>query len=331
MTADCDARASPVCRCSVSDSRLPPSGWLNHRAFDKHEREPTRYLFLLGFPYSGTSAVHFLLATSGNVSTIASNPEVLGPSKEGLEQIGLKTPDRWNASVPWPWSTIRTEYHRQWNLSKPLLLENSPPEIFKARELNETFSPGGRVRFLLLVRGACTKNLAPASEGNTLLGATVRNAWSSMARTWTSIVQHFGYDDVFVLRYEDLCLRWPHTFRQLTAWEPLLADVDIDRVPLSPAAAKRHSADSTRVRALPRQLSSAGSHVTKSIRAYCGSARHGWQNASMRAPCVPISCATDRSNSKALPIYERRTGDDDDASLCELSKFFGYAEVDTCV
>ena len=45
-------------------------------------REDTRFLFLLGYPHMGTSALQFLLSTSASVSGILGNHSTLGPTKE---------------------------------------------------------------------------------------------------------------------------------------------------------------------------------------------------------------------------------------------------------
>ena len=103
----------------------------------------------MGWPYSGTSGTHFLLASSPNVSTLAPR-DVMGPAKEGWEQLRFKQrfsrAQRWDASTALPWDEIRSGYLARWNLSRPLLLENSPPEILHAQELHDTFAPHGKAR-----------------------------------------------------------------------------------------------------------------------------------------------------------------------------------------
>ena len=66
--------------------------------------------------------------------------------------------------VPLDWERIREQYHARWNLTKPLLAENSPPEVLHAGELNATFSPRGNVRFLLITRSACLGDAALAQR-----------------------------------------------------------------------------------------------------------------------------------------------------------------------
>ena len=276
------------CNCSIDAGKLPPFTQ-PHFNLSAHY-EPARYLFLLGYPFSGTSALHFLLATSISVATLG-DPGLLGPSKEGWHVSHVKgghdsAGQRWNASAPIPWQTLFDVYHSAWNLSRPILLENSPPEIIHAPDLNATFSPGGKVRFLLLVRSACSKGDISQPELARQL-ATIR-----------SIIDAFK-EDVYVLRYEDLCLRWEETLLQITAWEPRLGDMDISRVPGGASHRQLHA------------------HAQVSILKYCKAARSAWQWRVMEAPGLPRSCANSQLTQNV-------------SDSCKMATYFGYEQIDAC-
>lgn len=299
------------CNCSIDAKKLPPFKQLpfkqGYRVQDLNTHyEPSRYLFLLGWPYSGTSAVHFLLATSLSVSTLGP-PGVLGPDKEGWAKSHLKNSltarQRWNVSQPLPWQQLRTVYHSHWNLSRPILLENSPPEILHAAELNATFSPTGKVRFLLLVRSACSSGSMQSTYAvySKITHSRSHDLYSAMGKVSRSVIDAFG-EDVFVLRYEDLCLRWNETLLRITAWEPRLGDIDISRVP----SAASH----------PKMI--AHGHEQTSILKYCDAARSAWQSRIMEATGLPTSCA----NISQLPQSVSDT--------CEAAMYFGYEQIDTC-
>jgi hypothetical protein len=208
--------------------------------------EPRRsnrtYVFLLGYPFSGTSAVHFLLATSPFVSTIR-DPGLLGPSKEGWAQkFGRHAGNFSNQSFKrWfknkgmnshhlggviPWKKLDRLYHRKWNLSKPILLENSPPEVDHAQHLYEQFSHHGEVRFIVLVRSPC----------NIQVNQSVDQTLNRLQH-FRSITEHFG-KRVFVLRYEDICTNSQQLANALEAWLPGLGQMDASTVPSALAAIK---------------------------------------------------------------------------------------------
>ena len=133
------------------------------------------YLFLLGYPRTGTSAAHFLLATSPSVSTLAPSG-ILSNRKEGWEmkmfpgalqalqdklvsfkQLTTKSSiNRWTIPADRiPWSKFDEDWHHRWNLSRPVLLENSPPEIRFPERLLQQYNDKGDVRFIILARSPC--------------------------------------------------------------------------------------------------------------------------------------------------------------------------------
>ena len=96
------------------------------------QQEPTRYLFLMGFLYTGTTAVHTMLGEHRNVSMLRRITK--GDDKEGWGQLKWKQRlDRWDQRDGlFNWRELDRTYHELWDLSKPLLLENSPPEMHHA-------------------------------------------------------------------------------------------------------------------------------------------------------------------------------------------------------
>ena len=108
-----------------------------------------------------------------------------------------------------------------------LFVENSPPEIYLPHQLNATFSKHGKVRFILLVHGMCGKNLCAFTgycrlleqRMNITLDKDNRGVapWAMALHNYHQIITDFG-EDVHVIRYEDLCLRWGRVLRDLAAW-----------------------------------------------------------------------------------------------------------------
>merc|ERR1712107_305892 len=169
--------------CIVNADTLPL--WANNLSVPDRS-SPTRYLFLLGHAYSGTSATHFLLSTSSNVATIK-NDNSLGPGKEGWAVAGMQW---WflgkGPGTAVPWERLNQTYHKHWNLTKPILLENSPPEILHSRELEDFFGKYGKVRFVLLVRSPCTFT---SLRGNI-------KTWVYYARVWEPVLSSHRKEDV---------------------------------------------------------------------------------------------------------------------------------------
>lgn len=224
-----------TCRCTISTQKLGPPRTVMGQS--RQRRQPTRYLFLLGYPYTGTTAFHALLAQGTNVSALddindaAGRQNLLSPDKkgsvsaEGWGKLGWKQrEDRWSApDSAFNWTNLSVTYHRLWNLKRPLLVENSPPEVTRADALNRTFSPRGKVRFVVLTHSMCAHDgeISNACDHINNGRTSDLDCWCKRASHAIDIARRYG-DDAIVVRYEDLCLQWDETTKALESWEPLL-------------------------------------------------------------------------------------------------------------
>ncbi|NUO78887.1 hypothetical protein HUU05_02340 [candidate division KSB1 bacterium] len=101
------------------------------------------YLFVLCPPFSGSTVLWKLLGTS----PVVSSHSVEGQVVDGVKEIMRNDP--WNPDKPMPWPEIKTKWERAWDMSKPILLEKSPPNIVRAFELEQHFAPA---HFIAMVR-----------------------------------------------------------------------------------------------------------------------------------------------------------------------------------
>ena len=259
------------CTCIIDPVAVPV---LAARPAPTTPRQETRFLFLLGYPHTGTSAMQYLLSTSASVSGILGGASVLGSSKEGMAHFpGGRPRGRWDVDFPQRWekdfATQAERLYLEKTLPGKLFVENSPPEIYLPHQLNSTFSKHGKVRFILLVHGICGRDDGGFCRAGNCAGIikermniTINDSnkriasWAMALHTYHGIIADFG-EDVFVIRYEDMCLRWGRVLRDLAAWEPRLADINISHSP-------------------PRQEHSAPHHSDISVSDYCDLAKPSW-------------------------------------------------------
>ena len=317
------------CTCVIDTTTVPEL--IARPVAAKASGVPTSFLFLLGYPHTGTSALHFLLATSGSVSTIA-DPALLASNKEGMAHLpGGRPADRWTRSF---WSPEYAElveriYLSHWNRSK-ILLENSPPEIYLHRQLNSSFSKYGKVRFILLVHGVCGMrpnryavqlsrwNMSarcfhgPCHEFSDEWKSYISASWALALHTYLGIIADYG-QDVFVVRYEDLCLRLSHVLRDLAAWEPRLADINVSRVPKAGRNTSEH-------------------HVPSTISSYCESAVQHWREptpAHCSAKQPAYSCPAERTSSNTQAFQHQPVFSSTCASMAaQLGYFYRPGQFD---
>lgn len=103
----------------------------------------TTYLFILSLPYCGSTVLWRLLTTSPHVSALP----VEGQYLESVRSIMRAKP--WDPEQKIPWDTVKSKWEAEWDLSKPILLEKSPPNLIRANEIQKAFSPS---YFMITIR-----------------------------------------------------------------------------------------------------------------------------------------------------------------------------------
>lgn len=103
--------------------------------------EPNKFLFILSPPFGGSSVLTQIIASSQNVSLNNPNGTCEGQQLPGVRKIMFEDPDRWNPKRKYPWPFIRKEWMKAWDLTKPILLEKSPPNLVRLNQIARHFSP----------------------------------------------------------------------------------------------------------------------------------------------------------------------------------------------
>ncbi|MGC9385043.1 MAG: hypothetical protein ACP5D6_10625 [Kosmotogaceae bacterium] len=116
---------------------------LQPRTSKQEQESMNSYVFILCPPYCGSTLLWKLVLTSTVVSALPSEGQFLPEVKEIMRQ------DPWNVNVKLPWVKIKEVWDGYWDHNKLLLLEKSPPNLIRAKEIEQHFNP---VYFLLMVR-----------------------------------------------------------------------------------------------------------------------------------------------------------------------------------
>ncbi|GJM37880.1 MAG: hypothetical protein DHS20C19_12470 [Acidimicrobiales bacterium] len=150
------------------------------------------YLFILCPPYSGSTLLWRLVATSAHASILPAEGQFLPEVRDEMRAAAWE-PDR---DVSWP--RIKAVWDGYWDRTKPVLVEKSPPNAARAHEIAEHFHP---VAFLVMVRnpyahveGLMRRNGWSAAKAAGFaamtLGVQVDNARTLADAT------HFTYEDL---------------------------------------------------------------------------------------------------------------------------------------
>lgn len=185
------------------------------------------YLFVLCPPYSGSTLLWKLLSTSANVSALPDEGQFL---PEVSDVMRAKPWDREHA-LPWP--EIKRVWESYWDHNKPLLLEKSPPNLIRTRDIQAHFQP---VKFVIMVRN-------PYAQAEGLMR---RNGWKArfsahfaMRCLRAQLENSRELDNALVLTYESLVADPVDACARVSAFIPELDDID------SAASFNVHSIDGT--------------------------------------------------------------------------------------
>ena len=102
-----------------------------------------RYIFILCPPYSGSTVLWKFLQSSNNVSALPMEGQLLDPIKDIMHE------DPYSLEKELPWNYIRQVWEKFWDLNKPLLLEKSPPNLMRAKDIEKNFED---THFIAMVR-----------------------------------------------------------------------------------------------------------------------------------------------------------------------------------
>jgi Sulfotransferase family len=185
------------------------------------------YLFVLCPPYSGSTLLWKLLSTSQNVSSLPLEGQFLPE----LRQLMRDKP--WVHDQVLPWPEIKAVWESYWDMDKPVLLEKSPPNLIRTREILAHFDP---VKFVVMVRNPYAQCEGLMRRNNFKVK---RAANFSMMCLRTQLRNSRELDDTLVLTYESLVQNPAEVCRQLSAFVPELGDLDHN------ASFEIHSIDGT--------------------------------------------------------------------------------------
>jgi hypothetical protein len=99
------------------------------------------FLFILSPPYNGSTLLHELISTSAKVSFNNSFGTREGQTLPHVREIMFDHQYRWDQSVKFDWHRIKREWMKYWDLRCPVLIEKSPPNMLRAKEIEKVFEP----------------------------------------------------------------------------------------------------------------------------------------------------------------------------------------------
>lgn len=175
-----------------------------------------QFVFIVGFPFTGTSALSGLLASSPHVDQMSHNRHWQHEGSKLLVDKGVIVDDtEWIAfgNTTYPWEEAFHLWHADaWDLTKAILLDKSPNTIALTGSLVEFIKKHQLpAKFVLLVRDPCLRS---------------RVAWWDQSLMLRDALENIPVDDRIIVSYEDLILEPYATALRLQAFLPQLGTLD---------------------------------------------------------------------------------------------------------
>jgi hypothetical protein len=113
-----------------------------------------KYIFILCPPYQGSTILVNLLDSSNNVSTFLNAPTWAGESQWLIKNHGDKIYEskRWDPNYNINMDIIKKLFDIYLDQNKTIFVEKSPPNICRAKKIQDYFSTLGEVYFIISIR-----------------------------------------------------------------------------------------------------------------------------------------------------------------------------------
>lgn len=171
------------------------------------------YIFILCPPYQGSTLLVNLLDSSNKCSTFVNASSWMGEAQWLLKKNGDVNYEsqRWNPNYDINMELMDSLFDKYLDGSKTIFVEKSPPNICRAKKIEEHFSKLGNVIFLISIRSPYSTDHYGASE-------------------WIKFANYQKYNietlkNTIVTSYEELCLNLDTVINKIQEKIPILDDI----------------------------------------------------------------------------------------------------------
>ncbi len=180
--------------------------------------ENTRtHLFILSPPFCGSTLLWKLISTSGTVSSLPDEGQFL-PEVRPLMRGAPANPDKHI-----PWTAVEKIWRQYWDLSKPILLEKSPPNVMRADQIEEHFQNAAFIAMMRDPYAFCEGHHRRLGKG----AKFAADRWCQFAQMQRRNIQERSR--ILYFTYEALTEDTRGVAQQIIEFLPELESIDIDR------------------------------------------------------------------------------------------------------
>jgi hypothetical protein len=187
-----------------------------------NKNKPHKYLFILSPPFCGSTLLNQLISTSQNISCNNNIGTREGQTLPEVRSIMFES-NRWDKNLSLPLEKIKTIWHKYWDLSKPILLEKSTPNIMRVNDIKKCFNP---ISFICMVRN-------PYAQCEGIIRRNGKSA-EFAAKFALNCLQYQKVNienekNLLFFTYEDLCENKSQVVNKIISFMPDLKDVKSEK------------------------------------------------------------------------------------------------------
>jgi len=181
-----------------------------------------KYLFILSPPFCGSTLLNEIISTSRKVSCNNNIGTREGQTLPKVKDI-MFTKERWNSNLELPWEKIKNIWKKYWDLSKPILLEKSVPNILRVKEIKNTFLPAS---FICIVRNPYAQCEGIMRRNNISAEEAAKFSIHCLMYQKNNIENE---KELLFFTYEELCDNTEKIINKIKNFLPELNDINIKR------------------------------------------------------------------------------------------------------
>lgn len=187
------------------------------------KKKNNKYVFILSAPLCGSTLLNEIFSTSNNVSTNNEWGTREGQKLPTTREMMFDHEERWNEDYKFDWKFIKREWRKYWDTTKPILVEKSPPNIIRTKEIEKTFNPS---YFILLVRDPYAQCEGLMRRKNLHIEDAAQLVLERFRIQKENLLT---LKHTLLVKYEDMCDETKSFKADLLSFLPELEDIDISR------------------------------------------------------------------------------------------------------
>ena len=175
------------------------------------------YIFILCPHFQGSTVLVNLLTSSNKTSTFFKKGNNVGEGTVHFKEAEIKDFNKWtnahDLNYKLDYSKVKEAYDKNWDLSKPVLVEKCPLLISRAKDIEDYFSQFGDVYFLISIRSPYSTD---GYYGDT---------WIKNAKCQKKNIE--SLKNKILTNYEEACLYTDNLIKKIQKKIPILDDLKI--------------------------------------------------------------------------------------------------------